>query len=300
MGQIADDKSSKKAKQLKKKVFSYLIRRNRKKYGAFLRFLQTFKYVSFNRARAEFLETYYVVMRYLDDIADGDMPIPTEGLSRVEYIERKVGFLDNLENPEDEIDYLLLYCFNLSNKFNQEFVEETRDILSSLLFDAKRLNTATVFPANVLKNHFHLMDIRGTIRATLKVFNEEPQQYILLEPLGIATRFQYDLEDFFDDVRMGLISISEEKLNQFGLRVEDLSDRENPLVKLWFREQALEGMKLLDQHRQNLKLAKFSFLTRITLYFVYEKPASKYFREVIQENENIDIPVLSEQVDEFS
>ena len=41
------------------------------KYRVFLRYLKLFKYLAFAPKRGEFLESYYTLMRYIDDVLDG-------------------------------------------------------------------------------------------------------------------------------------------------------------------------------------------------------------------------------------
>ena len=62
------------------------------------------------------------------------------------------------------------------------------------------------------------MDIRGTIKATLKVFKDDPEKYTILEPLGVACRYQYDIET---DLAAGYVNISQEECAQFNVVKED-------------------------------------------------------------------------------
>ncbi|TLX73284.1 hypothetical protein E9993_15965 [Labilibacter sediminis] len=130
-------------------------------------------------------------------------------------------------------------------------------------------------------HHFHLLDVRGTIRATLKLFKESPDKYELLSPLGIATRIHYDLQDYESDLKAGYINISQEDCTQFGIDSGNIRNTSHPSVQKWFQHQANKGMKLLDEHHRNLSLADFSLLTRTTLPLVYELPAKKFFNKVL-------------------
>jgi len=262
------------------------------KYRAFLRYLRMFKYVSMSRIRGEFLESYYSLMRYLDDVVDGDAPIPEGYTDAVAYISEKIHFSDKPENPKDETDFMLLYCFDLGNRFGEDFRPETQDILNSLLFDAKRRGSFTIFPEKELKHHFHMMDVRGTIRATLKVFKEEPEKYMILEHLGIATRYQFDLEDFEEDIKAGYVNITEEECQIFEIGPEDLQDKGSPRIRKWFRHRAEQGLDLLAEHHRRLPEGNFSLLSKATFPLVYEFPARKLFRKVISENQSQVINVL--------
>ena len=272
------------AKKMRAKVFLHMLETRGWKYRAFLRYLHIFKYVTFAPTRGEFLESYYTLMRYLDDVVDGDMPL-AEGYScESDYLSQKIAFSKNLNNPKDEVDYLMIYCFELAKRFEQDFQAETEDILDSLLFDARRRGKAVIFPKEELDHHFHLLDIRGTIRATLKVFNDDPDKYKILEPLGIACRHQYDLEDFDTDIAAGYVNISKEDCERFKIKPEDLSNSSLPNISSWLRHHAGEGMALLAEHRRIMPQGKFTLLERMVFNYVYERPARKTFRKIISEN----------------
>ena len=268
---------------MRQKVYAHLLQTRGWKYRSFLRYLRFFKYIFFSPIRGDFLESYYTLMRYIDDIVDGYTPLPDGYHTSVEYVEAKLKFSRTLANPVDEADYLLLYCFQLADKFGENFTEETNDILSSLLFDAHRKGKDIVFPEEELMHHFHLLAVRGTIRATLKLFKESPDKYELLSPLGIATRIYYDLQDYKADLEAGYINISREDCFKFDIQPEAIRFRSHPTVQNWFRHQASKGMLFLEEHHENLKLANFSWLTRVALPLVYEYPARNFFKNVLAE-----------------
>jgi hypothetical protein len=225
-------------------------------------------------------------MRYIDDVVDGDVPLPENYLNVTEYITDKIGFSMNPVNPKDQIDYLMKYCFELAEKFGADFHEETKDILTSLLFDAKRRGKLMIFSKEELNYHFHLLDIRGTIRATLKVFNDNPNKYKILEPLGIACRLQYDIEDFEADITAGYINISKEDCERFGIKKEDFTLMSSSGLKLWLKHHAKEGMDLISEHHKIMPQGKFSILEKLVFRFVYENPAKKVFLKVLSEPAN--------------
>ena len=272
------------AREMRARIFQHMLQTRGWKYKAFLRYLRIFKYASFSPTRGALLESYYTLMRYLDDIADGDISLKDPQMGRPEYIEEKIRFCEDPTNPVDEVDYLMQYCLTLAQKMGQDFREETSDILHSLLFDARRNGKWTFFPQSELKEHFHTLDIRGTIRATLKIFREDPDKYIWLEALGTATRYHYDLQDFEEDIKAGYVNIPEEDCNRFGISRESLHDIRAPGIQKWFRHHAEEGMLLLEKHRQELRKGNFSLLARATFPLVYEGPARNYFRKILHDH----------------
>lgn len=75
-------------------------------------------------------------MRYLDDVVDGDAPLPRGYTMESDYLLEKIRFPQNPVAPKDQVDHLMLYCFQPAEKIGANFQEETSDILNSLLFDA--------------------------------------------------------------------------------------------------------------------------------------------------------------------
>ncbi|WP_157514668.1 hypothetical protein [Mangrovimonas sp. TPBH4] len=272
---------------MRNRVFKHMLQTRGWKYRVFLRYLRFFKYAAFSPTRGEFLESYYVLMRFLDDIVDGDAPLPKGYQNETDYILEKIQFSKNMANPEDEVDYLMLYCFELAEKFGEDFHSETEDILNSLLFDAKRRDKMIIFSNKQLMHHFHILDIRGTIRATLKVFKDDPDKYRLLEPLGVACRYQYDIEDIEADLAAGYVNISQEDCLKFDIEKKDLYDSSSLKIKKWTRQRAFDGMKLLEEHHSILQDTEFSLLERWTFLLVYELPAKKVFKKIISETETI-------------
>lgn len=268
-------------RQMRQKVFNHMLETRGWKYRSFLRYLRLFKYAAFAPIRGEFLESYYTLMRYLDDIVDGDAPLPAGYDSVDQYIQEKIAFSRLPDFPKDEVDSLMVYCFRLAAKFGANFGEETEDILTSLHFDAMRKGKSIVFPAATLHYHFHKLDIRGTVRATLKVFKEDPERYLILEPLGMASRYQYDIEDIDTDLAAGYINISKEDCIELGISKEDLKNPNAPSILRWLKKHASEGMEFLGEHRKRLPLGKFSLVARATFPLVYEWPARKVFEKTL-------------------
>ncbi len=269
-------------------IIAHMLRTRGAKYGWFLRYLHLFRVISKTPAKADFLESYYTLMRYLDDIVDGDAPLPAGYDSAETYLLDKIDFFKNRPTPRDQVDHFMAYCMELGQSFGETFEEETNDILHCLLFDARRMGKRIIFSNNELMAHYHRLDISGTVKATLRIFSEDPEKYLLLEPLGLASRFYYDLRDFEDDIRKGLVNISAEDMEAFGIQPASLDDAENEGVRRWFRAQAERGMLLLEKHRENLKIAGFRWSTRATFPLVYAGPARRFFRKVLKKTEGVD------------
>ena len=268
---------------MRSKVFRHMLKTRGWKYRSFLRYLRIFKYIALAPTRGKFLESYYALMRYLDDIVDGDVPLPAGYSNESEYLSEKIKFSKNPVNPKDEADSLMMYCFDLAERFGEDFHAETKDILDSLLFDAMRRGKSTIFTKKELSYHFHLLDIKGTIMATLKVFKDDPEKYKILEPLGTACRHQYDIEDFEADIAAGYLNIPMEDCKSFGIKQEDLCKSSSLIIRSWLRHHAEEGMALLFEHRRIMPQGNFSLLERAVFKVVYENPARKVFLQLLSE-----------------
>ncbi|MFN1834178.1 hypothetical protein AB2B38_002855 [Balneola sp. MJW-20] len=265
------------------RVYRHMLRTRGWKYRVFLRQLRLFKYLAFAPTRGAFLENYYTLMRFLDDIVDGDHPLP-DGIESAEtYISDLILFTRSVREPRDEAEYLLAHCFGLAQKFGEDFTKETCDILESLLFDAQRRGRGKIYPKKELARHFYKLDIRGTIRATLKVFKDDPDKFTDLIPLGTASRYQFDLEDLEEDIRNGYINISREDFERLDMTLNDLYNINSGPMIIWRKEHALEGIRLIEKHHEQLLQNDFSLLERMAFKYVYEKPALKVFNNEIRE-----------------
>lgn len=271
--------------QVRRDIFSRLVTRDKKKYQSFLRFLRMYKYVSLSLTRGHLLESYYLVMRSIDDVVDADALLPKPFEDPVQYVQGKIRFTNSFTDPQDPIESVYLYSLQLAKRLKISFQEETEEILQALLFDAQRRGKAKVFTRAQLSDHYMMLDIRGTIRAALKIFRERPDNYAFLEPLGRASRIFYDLQDFESDTKAGIVNIPKEDLASFGIDFcsMNLDDR---AIRTWFVHQARHALKLIDEHRMNLKEAHFTVLTNAILKCVYEVPAKSFFERILHASDH--------------
>lgn len=273
-------------------MFDHLLKTRGEKYRWFLRALRLFKYLSMNLVKGEFLESYYTLMRYVDDVVDGDAALPERFGNSIDFVLEKIEFVKNPRSPKDRIDCLAAYCFELAKGMGEDFSQESQDILNSMLFDARRYGKKLVFPEAELMHHFHLLDVRGTIGAAVKIFGEDPKNGPLLAPLGLASRIYYNLRDYKEDILAGFVNISSEDCDKFGinpLKIEEnlegsLEYRISLPVQGWMKAQAEKGLSLIRDYQDNLSASHFRFVTRLALPAVYEKPARKFFEKVLKSN----------------
>ncbi len=267
-------------KEMKERIYCHMLRTRWEKYKWSVYGLRSFKYLTLNAKRGNFFEAYYILMRYIDDVVDGDIQLPDGFSSITEFVEDKINFSRKLSSPTDETDFLMLYCFELANKFGENFSQETNDLLLSLLFDAKRVGKNLLFSNEKLEHYFYLRDVRGTIRGMLKIFCENPNKFKFIEPLGVASRILDNLMDFDGDIKAGLINVPLEDFRRYGLSKDILKDKNDPKIKEWFLKEAERGILLLEEHQRNLPEADLKLFTRITLQNVYARPAEKFFKGI--------------------
>lgn len=219
-------------------------------------------------------------MRILDDIADGDRE-PPQGMTPIEYLETKRAFIRNPEDPQEDLDYLFRYCYDLAEKEGLSIEKEMDAFFEYFIFDAKRHGSGDTFTRAELDRAYNACDITATIRGSLMAFGDDPQKAELLRPLGEAVRGFYTLRDFEDDQAAGFNNIPKESMESHGITREDLQNRFSPPVRAWFHEEATLGMKRLQEHKEMMRREKFKMLGKLALPIAYTKPASSYFTSVL-------------------
>lgn len=232
------------------------------------------------RTRGRMIEADYLVMRELDDMADGDAPVPKGYGSASHYIEEKIAFLRTPLTPGDNVEKLLLYCEQLSRKEGLSLTHERELILSSMLFDAQRFGKYQIFSAAILNEHFYRCDIEGTGKGALKIFGEDLSKYKLVEPLGVASRIHDNLLDYEKDIEAGYINIPREDVDQFGMTLEDIMDVNSPKVKTWFEEEVKRARGLLEEDRRLFPQGRFGALGRIFVDLYFRRPAVHYLNNL--------------------
>ena len=230
--------------------------------------------------RGRLLQAVNVGMRILDDTADRDRQPPL-GLSPVAYLKEKQAFVNNPNLPQDRLDYLFGYCYQLAEKSGLDIHRELDAFFDYFLFDARRHGTGSIFTRAELDQAYDACDITGTIRGSLMVFGDDPKKAELLVPLGRAVRRYYTLRDYEPDIAAGLVNIPLEAVRKYGITREDLPDRFSPPVRDWFHEEASYGLQLLDEHREMMRREKFAWRGRLALSLAYIRPTEAYLKAVL-------------------
>lgn len=262
------------------KLEAYAGLQKRESSKSWIRMLEAAPWFLCDMTRGRLLQSVNVGMRILDDIADGDRQPPL-GATPVTYLEDKQAFIRNPQNPQDDLDYLFTYCYELAQKAKLDIHPELDAFFDYFLFDAKRRGSGAVFTRAELDQAYDACDIIGTIRGSLMVFGSDPKKAELLMPLGRATRKFYTLRDYEADITAGLVNIPQESFEQYRIAKADLPDRFNPQVRAWFHEEATTGLELLDQHTQVMGRERFNWRGRLALPIAYVKPTKAYLEAVL-------------------
>lgn len=310
MGNLEDRVLTERAAVESRRVFANMLEIRGHKYAGVIRGMQAFKWLTLLQTKGNFVEakqrgdlllTFYAAMRRVDDVVDGDVQLPTGEKSRTEYVDQRLLFVNGgVKNPTDAADWLLLYSASLAEKLGFEITIETSAILTSMRFDAQRMDEYTrsrrlvTYAARELQDYFHGQDITGTVSGMLKLFDEPPSKTVLLSPIGNAHRLYLTLKDFPEDLRAGLVNISTEDCERLQIRMPDLekiaaeTDISRPTavptsVRKWLAETARNGRELLDYHKsQVLPKNQFNHLGRFVLWFMYQRPAEKTLKRIFE------------------
>lgn len=264
--------------RLKSEAYAGLQKRESSKN--WIRMLEVTSLFLGNINRGRLLLAVNTCMRILDDIADGDRQ-PPPGVSPIAYLEDKQAFVRNPEHPQDDLDYLFTYCYQLAHRAGLEIHHELDAFFDYFLFDARRRGTGEIFTRTELDQAYDACDITGTIRGSLMVFGDDPEKAVLLIPLGKSVRKYYSLRDYESDIAAGFVNIPKESVEAHWITRDDLPDRFSPPVRAWFHEEAASGLQLLDEHNRIMRREKFAWRGRLALPLAYVRPTRAYLEAVL-------------------
>ncbi|MEK7616798.1 MAG: hypothetical protein AAB414_01980 [Patescibacteria group bacterium] len=266
--------------QLKQEAYTGLQKRASSKQ--WIRMLEAAPIFLGSMTRGRLLLAVNAGMRILDDIADGDR-LPPQGISPVAYLTEKRAFVRNLNHPQDNLDYLFLYCYQLADKAGLQIHRELDAFFEYFLFDTKRRGTGHIFTQLELDQAYDACDITGTIRGGLMVFGDDPKKAELLMPLGKAVRKYYTLRDYEADISAGFVNIPRESVKAHDITKDDFPNRFSPSVRAWFYEEALSGLHLLEEHNRIMQRERFAWRGRLALPIAYTRPTRAYFEAILRD-----------------
>lgn len=258
------------------------------KYAPFLLGLSLFKYFDESKEglRFKFLESYYAVMRHLDDVADVDALIPTGFTSRVLYLEH---IKDDFENPNNisgvEVAQLLKYCLQLGLGFGEDFTGEAKMLIEHMIEDAKRKDyfekndTPLLFPTKVEYQEYVRKEVESCMLVTIRLLGEEPETNVVIGKLAYAVMEYYSLRDLKENIANGFVDISIEEMKEHGGSENDFSNIPTTILTSRARI-ALDKISRYEDEVENLNLKK---VTSDALNYMFKRKAKKFLLQIAQD-----------------
>ena len=281
--------------------------------------------------RGELVELFYLYMRAVDDVADCDQLGVTDS---PEQREKADNFLaarrqDQTKSSNNYMSVIFDRCAELAESVNldrAEFSSLCSQLLDSLDFDLHRRNDmareAIVLSSQTEINQRSFNNfIDPTLGLMAKTVDSsittDSEKFAKIHSLGKSSRRYYNLEDLVEDISRGLINVSREDAEKFGLDEDDFlsiyrkttKDFDapkkqkrlgvtNPEVRefigenlyQWSQQQLVDGKNELDAWKKNSAInfmgsaaIDLACLHRQPLdtfmYFGYEMGANKFYRK---------------------
>ena len=237
--------------------------------------------------RARIIKSGYFWLRHIDDIADGDKPVPTDYSSRKEYLEGRREIVNALASGStaigDKQDIMLLDYLLTAKRLGFDLSGESLAILDTMIIDEERSRTGRILTQQELTEYYDKLDY-ACIDGALKVAGEGYTSKDL-EDLSMAVRTRFNLHDLTRDLKAGIINVPREDIARYGIdlamcarlqRVEQLFTYEP--MRIWYEDQVAFGLDALQRAKDKLRIMRLKWQTRLALDFVFAKPAEKTFR----------------------
>lgn len=252
-----------------------------KQYGKY--FLGMWAYGLFEPERASVIRSAYFWFRYVDDVADGDKPLPPGYQNKQEFLQKRRELTQQVSHPDDNPiygdreDILLVDYFSLAKRLRIDLTEESFAILDTIILDEERARNRRVLTQQELDDYFNKLDF-ACIGGALKVAGETCERESL-SALSWAVRTTFDLRDFPRDLAQGIINISAEEIAQYevGLsQVDDIETVEGMVrytpIRRWYEDQVPRGLDFLQESRGILGQLQLGPLTNFALNTFFIRP----------------------------
>lgn len=241
-------------------------------------FLSFWVYRIRGRDRARALKSSYFWLRHADDIADGDKPLPRGYSSKEDFLLEKKGLARKILTGSatdifgDKEDVLLLDFAFATRRLNIDLSEETLAILDTIIFDEERSRTGRLPKQAELDDYFDKLDfacVEGGLKLAGENYNKEE-----VADITMAVRTMFNLRDITKDMRAGIINISSEDIESYGIDLDrcknatTLSDLLNyDPIRRWYTDQMLACSDYLERSEKSLAGIRMKPETRFALSF---------------------------------
>jgi phytoene/squalene synthetase len=229
---------------------------------------------------AQVLLHCYAGLRPLDNVVDGDAPVPEGYASAADYVRGRKEHLAR-GTIEDGVDMHLRCAQAAAHRAGFPIRDELETMLAYFLFDAERTGTWRTFRRAELDAVFFSRDIFVCTRIPLMAFGEDAGRWDAIAPLAEAARTGYDsLRDLAQDLGKGVVNIPSEDMAAFGIAPARLAlpdPLSDPAVRAWRKHEARRGISMLGEYRRAARGLDLKPFTRATLAGIYEAPAYARF-----------------------
>jgi len=238
--------------------------------------------------RMEILNKIYLACRILDDAIDGDSPRRLTADEISHLVDTSIQHFEAESwNAQGVVDIFLEKAMEECRMIQLDIKSQVLAVLKSMQFDAGRrvdfmkTGVPKFYPEEDLQMHYYQLDTEGTIGAMLDLLHEgnTEKNRKVLAPLGKACRILYDLQDLAKETCDGLVNISAEDAEYFGISIDSLSawahkksDIRNAPdgIKAYTEQKIREARNLLNEYEILLSGANFQPLTKSVLKRSYE------------------------------
>ena len=112
--QVPSEALNKRLEEFVREVRINTISRSKVKYSRAYTGIDIYSII--HSKRGKLMRYYYALMRYLDDIVDGDIKLNKKYISSKEYIGEMIDFSLNPIKPQNVEQEMIVCCYNLSHK----------------------------------------------------------------------------------------------------------------------------------------------------------------------------------------
>lgn len=260
-----------------------------KQYGRFFVLMSAYGLV--DSERASLIRSSYFWFRHVDDIVDGDKPLSQAYQTKQEYLWHKRNLAQKLMDQDggelhgEKEDFLLVDYFQRARKLGINLGEESLAIIDTIMFDEERSRTRRVSSEQELDEYFYKLDF-SCIAGALKAGGEECSADTLGE-LSWAVRTMFNLRDFPKDFKEGIINISREDIDKYGVdlsQCEGKSSIEELLaygpMRAWYTDQVEKGLLHFENARSALRLVPLIIPTRVAIALNFVRPTESKLKEI--------------------
>lgn len=224
--------------------------------------------------------------RWVDDVADGDRPLPEKYRKRDEFLQHRKAIVKQLFfQPEGTVygereDILLAHYYFQARRLGIDLAQESVSILDSIIWDEERARNRKLLTQKELNDGINKVDF-ACIDGGFKVA-DEPYHSQDLHALSWAVRTMFNLRDFPRDFAKGLINISREDIERYNVNLAQLEERESvpqlvvyEPMRRWYKDQVAAGRRFLDEALNTLSELHLKWITRFVLNVNFVDPTRR-------------------------